>query len=205
MNSPTFTGKGASSFALNGSTPRTVSRRLTMIAKHNESKPKSSSATSSDSGPSRLSCSSATCWNWSRICDRTPECASSPLAVFLARSARVFPRPGVQAVCGSARGRMICSMSVRSRITPSNRSASGSTAPAADLFSAASTLKSPSGVLADKSQTPWTSVYSLLRRTPVPRPSWPGVRHELLNEALEELPSSAPTGPGASWPRNSAP
>src|SRR5271168_1382404 len=71
MNSPSFTGKGASSFSLNGSTPSTVSRRLTMMAKHSESKPELSSGKSSDSGPSRLSCSCATWLNWSRISDRT--------------------------------------------------------------------------------------------------------------------------------------
>src|SRR5271166_6195030 len=71
MNSPRFTGKEASSFSLNGSTPSTVSRRLTIMAKHSESKPRSSSGNSSDSGPSRWSCSCATWLNWSRICDRT--------------------------------------------------------------------------------------------------------------------------------------
>src|SRR5579872_4526657 len=48
-----------------------VSRRLTRMAKHSESKPESISGNSSDSGPSRMSCSCATCLNWSRISDRT--------------------------------------------------------------------------------------------------------------------------------------
>src|SRR5262245_20918532 len=71
MNSPRFTGKDVPSFALNGSTPSAVSRRLTKMAKHSESRPESRRGNSSDSGPSRMFCSCATCWNWSRIEERT--------------------------------------------------------------------------------------------------------------------------------------
>ena len=111
--------------SLNGSTLSTISRRLTRMAKPRESKPESSKGNSSDNGSSGLSCSCATCWNKSRIFDRT-FLHEFPPAVFLASLAREFPRRVINGVGGPACGRVICSIRVRRRVTPSNRCASGS-------------------------------------------------------------------------------
>src|SRR5207248_1438193 len=66
MKSPRVTGKSPS-VALNGSTPSASSRRATMMARHSESRPESTSTRSSDSGARLLRCSLATCSK----CERT--------------------------------------------------------------------------------------------------------------------------------------
>src|SRR5258706_14867776 len=71
MNSPSVTGTLAFSPAVNGSTPNSSSRRATIMAKHRESRPDSSSANSSDKGGNVLFCSVATCLNWDSTVDLT--------------------------------------------------------------------------------------------------------------------------------------
>src|SRR5882672_10810778 len=102
MKSPSVTGKSDCVLALKGSTPRRSSRRATMMAKHSESSPDSSSTKLSLRGASFFPCSCATFWNSASTCVLTVIPLSSLEAVACCYCSSALARNEKLGVSGDA-------------------------------------------------------------------------------------------------------